>query len=315
MDERVRSAPPGSGSRWATQLGQWWTYAFYRGLGTAMQRVGEPLATGGAMVVSQLLVPARREAMVAYLGNLEAVLGRRVRGPEARWWCHRVAAAYGRYWLEGARLPGTPGETIDERMVVQDGFPLLLEALDAGQGVILALPHLGSWEWGGAWLARRGYPMTAVAEALEPRALFDWFAAQRRSMGLEVLSLADDPGPGLLRILRAGGLVGLVSDRLVEGAGVPVELFGRPAALPGGPATLALRTGAALFPAAVYQGPGPLHTGVVLPPLDTGRRAGLRADVARVTAELARAFERLIRRAPDQWFAFSSLGSTEGRVP
>jgi lauroyl/myristoyl acyltransferase len=296
--------------RWTLQDA--WTFAFYWGLGTAMQRVPEPVAREGALVISQALLPARRAAMAAYLENLEAVLGRRVRGEEARCWTRRVAAAYGRYWQEGARLPQIPGEVVDERLVVEDGFELLEQALRSDQGVILALPHLGSWEWGGAWLARRGFPMTAVVEALRPRALFEWFAAKRRAMGLEVLSLADDPGPALLRTLRSGGLVGLVSDRLVDGAGVPVELFGRPAVLPGGPATLALRTGAALFPAAVYQGPGPLHTGVVLPRLDTTRRAGLRADVARVTQELAGAFERLIRRAPDQWYAFQPLSADRG---
>jgi hypothetical protein len=41
--------------------------------------------------------------------------------------------------------------------------------------------------------------------------------------------------------------------------------------------------------------------GVVLPPLDTSRHGSLRADVTRVTADLAAAFETLIEAAPEQW--------------
>jgi KDO2-lipid IV(A) lauroyltransferase len=39
----------------------------------------------------------------------------------------------------------------------------------------------------------------------------------------------------------------------------------------------------------------------VLPALDTARQGSLRADVARVTQDLAVGLEALIRRAPEQW--------------
>jgi lauroyl/myristoyl acyltransferase len=43
------------------------------------------------------------------------------------------------------------------------------------------------------------------------------------------------------------------------------------------------------------------HHVVVLPPLDTERRGRLRADVHRVTQDLAHALEQLIARDPVQW--------------
>jgi KDO2-lipid IV(A) lauroyltransferase len=42
----------------------------------------------------------------------------------------------------------------------------------------------------------------------------------------------------------------------------------------------------------------------VRPPVSTTRRGGLREDVGRVTQELARELEFLIRRAPEQWHLF-----------
>ncbi|MGH9071800.1 MAG: hypothetical protein ACRDX8_11690 [Acidimicrobiales bacterium] len=74
--------------------------------------------------------------------------------------------------------------------------------------------------------------------------------------------------------------------------------------LPPGPATLALRTGAALLPTGVFDLGRGRHLGVMLAPLDVSRTPNPSEDVARVTAELAVALEGLIRRAPEQWHLF-----------
>ncbi len=63
----------------------------------------------------------------------------------------------------------------------------------------MALPHVGSWEWGGAWLALEGMPMTAIVERLEPEELFEWFLGQRAGMGLTGIPLGEGSSSGLLR--------------------------------------------------------------------------------------------------------------------
>ena len=168
----------------------------------------------------------------------------------------------------------------------------------------MALPHVGSWEWGGYWLALEGMPMTAVVERLEPEQLFEWFVGQREAMGLTAVPLGEGSSAALLRALKDGQIAGLVSDRDLVGNGVEVEFFGERTTLPGGAATLALRTGAPLVPVVVYSGPGNWHTGVVHPPIDTTRSGSLREDVARVTQELARIFEHDIRARPEQWHLY-----------
>jgi len=101
--------------------------------------------------------------------------------------------------------------------------------------------------------------------------------------------------------LRDNRIVCLLSDRDLTGDGVEVEFFGERTTLPAGPATLAIRTGAALLPVAVYFGPGRGHKGVVHAPIETSRAGGLRDDIARITQCLAQEFEILIREAPEQW--------------
>jgi KDO2-lipid IV(A) lauroyltransferase len=222
-----------------------------------------------------------------------------------RRWARRSYVEYGRYWLDGARLPYVDEAGVRAHMIVEEGTAARAKAADAeGLGMVMALPHVGSWEWGGTWLALEGMPMTAVMERLEPERLFTWFVGQRAKMRLTAVPLGEGSSSTLIRTLRGGGLVGLVSDRDLGGSGVEVEFFGERTTLPGGAATLALRTGAALLPVVVFSGPGNWHTGVVLPPLDTTRRGSLRADVARLTQELASIFEEFILRRPEQWHLY-----------
>lgn len=211
--------------------------------------------------------------------------------------------SYARYWVEGARLTSMTPEEILESFSIE-GFEHVAEEVENHRGLILALPHLGIWDLGGAWLTLKGCPMTTVAEAIEPPDLFEWFRAQREQLGLTIHELGPGTSGRLVTALRAGRLVGLVADRDIAGSGIDVEFFGERTTLPGGPAALALRTGAHLFPSIVYQRSGLRGHGVILPALEIERSGDLRADVTRVTQMLAHAFEGLIRRAPAQWHLF-----------
>ena len=65
---------------------------------------------------------------------------------------------------------------------VEDGFAFhgvdhIFDAIKKGNGVILALPHLGGWEWAGRWLTDQGLPITVVVEPLADKEIFEWFAS------------------------------------------------------------------------------------------------------------------------------------------
>lgn len=208
--------------------------------------------------------------------------------------------SYGRYWIESFRLPVLSGEEIDAGMWAE-GLGHLDAALATGNGAILALPHLGGWDFGGAWLVRRGYPLTVVVEPVQPPELLAWFSDLRTRMGLRVIPLGPQAGSAVLAALRANEVVALLCDRDIGGGGVEVDFFGERTTLPGGPMTLALRARAAILPTAVYFDGRQGHKGEIRPPLETGRTGRLRDDVARLTQELAGELELLVRAAPEQW--------------
>jgi KDO2-lipid IV(A) lauroyltransferase len=212
--------------------------------------------------------------------------------------------SYARYWIESFRLPSLHKLVVEAGLKVS-GYEYVAHGLEKGNGVILALPHLGGWEWAGRWLALRGVKITVVVEQLDPPELFDWFVKLRSELGMTVVALGPDAGKAVLGALKRNEVVCLLSDRDLDGRGVEVEFFGERTTLPAGPATLGIRTGAPILPTAVYFTPrynG--HFGLVRPPLDTTRTGSLRDDVVNVTQQLARELELLITRAPQQWHLF-----------
>ena len=221
---------------------------------------------------------------------------------EIRRLTQQVFDSYARYYLESFRLPALSSEQVAASRTVEGYHENMLPALERGKGVILALPHLGGWEWAGRWAADLGNKMTVVVEPIEPPELFEWFADLRRKFGMTVIPLGPEAGPAVLKALRNNEVLCLLSDRDITGGGVEVEFFGEKTSLPAGPATLALRTGAALLPTAAYftdRGVG--HHGVIGAPMNCERQGKLRADVQRITQDLAYELEKLIQRAPEQW--------------
>ena len=209
--------------------------------------------------------------------------------------------SYARYWIDSFRLPQLTAEQVDWGFAV-DGYAHIADGLAAGRGVILVLPHLGGWEWAGYWLTQvMKVPVTVVVEPVEPPSLFEFFVDFRRDLGMEIVPLGPQAGPAILHALARNHIVCLLADRDIVGDGIRLEFFGETTTIPGGPATLALRTGAALIPAAVYFDGRSGHRAAVLPAMTVEREGRLRDDVRRLTVELASILEAMIRRAPEQW--------------
>jgi KDO2-lipid IV(A) lauroyltransferase len=278
-------------------------YVAYRSLASALQLIPRPLAAGLATASGLTMAGVWRDRRPVVRANLRRVLGPHASETELDQAVLAAFDSYAHYWVESARLVGMRPRDVLARFSIE-GFDPVEETLRSGRGVVLALPHLGSWDVGGLWLTLTGNPMTTVVEPLEPPELFEWFREQRSKLGLTILTPGPDTTSKLSQTLRDGRLVALVADRDVTGGGVEVEFFGEVTTMPGGPALLALRTGAPLFAAAVYQRPAGYYHAVVRPQLSTERSGRLRDDVERITGVLAREFEVLIRAEPTQWHMF-----------
>jgi KDO2-lipid IV(A) lauroyltransferase len=272
-------------------------------LAALLRTVPRPVGSGAAALIARMVAeisPERREVVAR---NLRRVVGPDVGDAELQRLVRRAFASYGRYWADAAGLDPSRTSALGAGVTLE-GAEHVRAAHRAGKGAVVVLPHVGSWEIGAVWAAREGFPLTTVAEPLEPPELFAWFVAQREALGMRVLPLGAHATTELLSTLHKGGFVALLADRDIVGDGVEVELFGERTRLPGGPALLALRTGAPVIAAAVYMRPRGRHHLVVRPPLEVERQGHLRDDVVRVTQAVAHELEALVRLAPEQWHVF-----------
>jgi KDO2-lipid IV(A) lauroyltransferase len=279
-------------------------YITYRGLAVALSLVPRPIAAGLANVVGLTIARLWKSKRPLLRANLRRVVGTNSSEADLDRRATAAFVSYARYWVESARVGALRSDQVESIFSIE-GFERFRLEMAKGRGVVIVLPHVGSWEYGGRWLAQQGYPMTTVGEMLEPPELFEWFTSKRAALGLTVLP----PGPGttvrLLDTLREGRVVGLLADRDLVGNGIEVDFFGEKTTLPGGPALLALRSGAALMTCAIYQRPHGRYHAVLQPPIDSKRSGdGMRHDVQRLTEDTARALEKLIRVAPEQWHLF-----------
>ncbi len=217
--------------------------------------------------------------------------------------------SYLRYWCDAFRLPDWTEERLLATCRVVSDQPVR-KALAEGRGVVMALGHLGNWDHAGAWSTVALAPVTTVAERLRPEELFHRFLVFRQRLGMEVLPLTGggDVFGLLVRRLRNGGFVPLLADRDLTATGVPVAFFGETARMAAGPASLALVSGAALFPVTIHYerlAPGaPARWGIVVefheevpPPVDGSGPE----KIGQMTQACADALASGISRFPQDW--------------
>jgi phosphatidylinositol dimannoside acyltransferase len=239
--------------------------------------------------------------------NLARVTGGRLTEPEMDGLVRDALRSYARYWMETFRLPSMPAERVLARAHT-DGWEHVQAGIDAGRGVVVALPHSGNWDVAGLWLIRQGYPFTTVVERLKPEVLFDRFVEYRQSLGMRVLPLTGGERPTtevLTERLRAGEVVCLVADRDLSRHGVGVRFFDEPTRMPAGPALLAAVTGAVLLPVHTFYLPDGWGQWIG-PPIDLGT-GRLRDRVQSATQQLADVFAERIAAHPADWHMLQKL--------
>ena len=206
---------------------------------------------------------------------------------------------HGRYWLELIRAGRVSHRYIAERVLIESP-DVLQEALRGGPVIFIGM-HFGALEMPGFYLGHIGRTAVGPMETVADPALQRWFLDTRAAMGVRLVGIPEARRE-LSAALERGDAVGLVADRDLTGGGIPRSFFGVDAPMPAGPALLVLESGVPSYAVAVRRsGPGRYRARLerLTMPAEGSRRERVEAFI---DAE-ARAFERFIADAPDQWWA------------
>ena len=244
------------------------------------------------------MAPARRRLVAANLARACAATGRPTHGRALNALVASSFRNHARYYLELLRAPHYDPARIDEIVAVPDWASF--ERHLRGRPSVLVTSHIGNFEPFGSFLAAHGIRALAPVEEIQPRELFEFVSARRGAGSVELVPLRNARSV-LGRRLRENGLVGIIGDRLLEGSGHAVTMFGHPTQVPLGPAMLAVTHGAGVLVGRCLRvGPDRFEVrGTEMEPPSTGNRRG---DVATLTKAIAAGFEHDIGEAPEQWW-------------
>jgi KDO2-lipid IV(A) lauroyltransferase len=179
-----------------------------------------------------------------------------------------------------------------------DGAELVEAALARGKGIIFLTPHLGCFEVTAQAYAQRFGPITVLYRPARKKWLRELVDTARSRPNLSTAPATLAGVRQMLRVLKAGGVVGLLPDQVPPaGLGVQAPFFGRQAYTMTLPARLAQQTGAVLLPAWGER-------------LAFGRgyvvhlrawEGALPEDAAAAAAQVNLQMEQLVRECPSQY--------------
>ena len=173
------------------------------------------------------------------------------------------------------------------------GLDRVLQAHAAGRPVILVSGHFGSYDVPRAHLAARGIQVGGVYQPPLNPLIHDRYRQLISVFGAPVFPRGRRGTAGLLKLLKAGGMVGMLIDWDLD-SGAELRFFGRPARTALSAAELALRYDALLVPVYGLRRAGGFDL-VVEDPLPHSTPEAM-------TQALNDSLEAMVRAHPAQWF-------------
>ena len=229
--------------------------------------------------------------------NVEIAFGWQKSRRETKRIVRRHFQRLGANLLSGMKLNTMPLEKVTP-LISMEGEEEVHRRLRDGRPVVLLLSHLGNWELFAQILPHYfGYTrLSTVYQKLGNRYLDQFVREQRARFGVELF----DRSAGFseaIKLLRGGGMIGILSDQHAGDHGMWTPFFGRLASTSPLPGLLCKRTGAALIAASLFTaGPGKWRM-TFSPPGDSPNDS-----VEGLTAKANAMMADEIRRAPEDWF-------------
>ena len=244
--------------------------------------------------------------------NMRHVMGPNTPKKELRRAVRQVLGNWAKSYADLIHLPYLDLDRFFDQKLIYRGFDEnMLPALANGKGVIIASGHFGNVELGIQGLLVKGVKVTVLTERLQPPALSRLVDGLRASKGHAFLPVSIGSVKAVLRSIKAGGVVGLMCDRDIEGRSIRVPFCGTTTSVPVGAVELAMRTGAPLVPIFIHRKNGDACEAFVEPPLELVNDGDPQADLTTNVRHLLRRFEAHLRRDPGQWTVLETVWDAE----
>lgn len=183
------------------------------------------------------------------------------------------------------------------------GLEHLEAALAKKRGVIVISAHFGNFLLLGSRLAAEGYAVYTMINQPRGDKIAELRKGYREKIGQRTIHAypRDEAFKEVVQVLRRNEIAIVIADEFRSRSGVEVPFFGRTVVARRGPATLALRTRAAVVPASLLRRPDGGLELVVEPELEFAHTGKIKSDVVADTLRMTEWLEKTVRAHPDQW--------------
>jgi len=234
------------------------------------------------------------------IDNLRIAFGHELSESQLRHLARKHFASLGSNLLCGFKIP-LMGEPEVAKRVTVEGLEHATKVVDAKKPLLFAVSHLSCWELltQVPSLFVQGRKPSSIYQPLGNPFLDAHVRRNREKLGYVLF----DRSKGFaepMKFLRTGNTtLGVLVDQHAGEKGTWCPFFDRLASTTSLPALMALRCDTPLLPISIYdRGPGRWSL-VISPPVDSREE---KPTAEGITAALNLAIERVIRRAPHNWF-------------
>jgi KDO2-lipid IV(A) lauroyltransferase len=236
------------------------------------------------------------------MGNLRAALGERMDNRAIDATARRSLRNFFRACAELLIAIKSSDNELKARIPIL-GRENLDAALAKGQGVVVLSAHLGNFFLLGGRLALEGYETFVLVNQPRDGRFADMMDGYRRQVRQRSIHARPrrEALRELNRVLRRNQVAVLIADEFRRGRGIETPFFAGTVISRRGPATLALRTGAAVVPACMVRQPDDGLKLIIEPELELAKAGPVAEQVQANTIRLTQWLERVVRRYPDQW--------------
>lgn len=170
-------------------------------------------------------------------------------------------------------------------------------AFKKGNGVILVISHIGSWESLAFLPYLRKYPCSVIVREIKNPHVEKWSREMRKITGLHPIDRRNSIRP-VLSELKKNHLVAVLIDQWAGPDGLWMNFFSKPTSTTSIPARLARKTQAALIPAACIRESAGRYRIMIFPEVPVAEGESWEKETTRTLNEW---LEKLILKYPNQW--------------
>jgi KDO2-lipid IV(A) lauroyltransferase len=207
-------------------------------------------------------------------------------------------AKNGAEWIKMASMDPSG---LDELVAEFRGLENIKDVLAGGKGVVALAGHFGNWELISIYLRQKGYSGAVVARRLYFDKYDSFITSLRARFGVSVIYRDESPKK-ILRVLRDGGILGILADQDIKNIdGVFVDFFGRPAFTPTAPVKLAMASKTDIVPVFAIRRKDNKHILVAEKPIRIDHSLKSEEAVRGYMQAWSNVFEDYVRKYPEQW--------------